>query len=199
MSIGGKMNGGNPKGERVKNDAYDTPEGTTRALIPILKKLEWPIGVWECACGSGRMARPLADAGYQVTGTDLVPRGYGMRLNYLNANTPQQPSVVTNPPFSLAEDFIVQTLVFLGIDYLALVLPLNFWCAKGRFNMRCKLPPALEMPHTWRLDTSGEKKPAMSSMWVIWHPRMLRANEGATITHPITSTEKHPGRYDDAT
>lgn len=187
--IGANMAGGNPKRGRRKNDWYPTPPGTTRALIPVLKESNWPKSIWECACGDGRMSQELSVAGFSVVSTDIAPRMYGKKLDLLTTTKPLGRSVVTNPPFKFADEFIVHLLGILGIEYVALILPMQFWNAKSRVAIFNQWRPALVLPMTWRIDNTGEGRPTMSNMWCVWAPN-LKPVRGFD---PLTTDERNPG------
>lgn len=104
-------------------DAYFTEPWVTRALIEAVEfgrpgEPRSAALVWEPACGDGRMARPLAHAGYTVIATDLAAdRGYGQGgVDFLDpgfGHSALAPAaIVTNPPFDLAVPFILRALQF---------------------------------------------------------------------------------------
>lgn len=71
--------------------------------------------VWEPACGQGHMSVPLAESFEQVFSTDIEDYGYGDgTLDFTFATAEDAPFavdwVITNPPFPLAEDFLLQAL-----------------------------------------------------------------------------------------
>jgi hypothetical protein len=191
-NIGAAMNGGN--GKREKGDEFfPTPEGTTRAALFWLIQAGFPKHVWECACGEGHISKVLTAAGYNVFSSNLTDRGYGrIGVNFLSQTKAFAPAVVTNPPFSLSDEFIVHALTVLGIEYLALLLPSGIFHAKDRVKLFRLHTPSLILPLTWRLDVTGQKRPTMNCSWYIWTPD-LPPIEGF---YPCVSEEKLPGRYD---
>jgi hypothetical protein len=90
---------------RTERDLYETPAWVTYALVPHLPRS--PHAVWEPACGSGKMALALANefAGVHTsdihTGTDF--------LTYENKR-PYADTIITNPPFGLATEFVERAL-----------------------------------------------------------------------------------------
>ena len=92
---------------RADNDYYPTPPFATEAL---LEREKFTGLIWECACGDGAISRVLEAHNYEVLSTDLIDRGCGegehdfLTSKYIAAN------IVTNPPFTLAEEFIKRAL-----------------------------------------------------------------------------------------
>lgn len=92
-------------------DLYETPEEATRALLaaePLRNR------VWEPACGRGAISRVLiTEGGCDVVSTDLVERGYGQGgVDFLMeyAAPANVETIVTNPPFKLADEFVRHAL-----------------------------------------------------------------------------------------
>lgn len=96
-----------------------------------------PTPIWECACGNGNLAHELIKNGYLVWATDLKDRGYGMHrdVDFLTAKQCGMSIILTNPPYSLANEFILHALDILpdGGLYIALM---NINCLSGieRYN-----------------------------------------------------------------
>jgi hypothetical protein len=122
--LGVAMTGGNPTIAREKSDYYQTPPACTTGIMDIeaahLKKHNVP--VWECACGEGAMAKIIQGYGFTVISTDLIDRGYGAQMDFLETYTaPDAPktAIITNPPFNLAPQFIEHALGTFKVPYLA--------------------------------------------------------------------------------
>lgn len=188
-NIGAALSGGNT-GSRARHDAdfYPTDPPTTRSILPYLA--DFPNEVWEFACGEGDMGRVLEAAGYRVVGTDLHFRGYGTQLDFLQTTKPLAKAAITNPPFNLADEIIEHARGFLGLEYLALILPLNFYSAKSRLRRYFEDPPTYVCPHTWRIDVTGAGRPTMNCMWVVWTP-----DENKQQFCPLHA-DKYAGRFD---
>lgn len=194
INIGAAMAGG--KAKRDKGDEFfPTPEGTIRALIPVLREIGWPNHVWECACGEGHISKQLVAADFIVSSTNLTDRGYGLRgADFLKQTSAAAPSIITNPPFSLADEFVVHAMTVLSIEHIALLLPSGIFHAQGRVKFFEMHPPSLILPCTWRIDVTGGGAPTMNVSWYVW-TSLLPPIRGY---RPLTSDEKHPGRYDAA-
>ena len=75
-----------------------------------------PHTIWECACGCGNLANVLILNGFRVYATDLKDRGYGIRgIDFLKEHESISPIILTNPPFSLANDFAEHALKILPV------------------------------------------------------------------------------------
>jgi hypothetical protein len=93
---------------RERDDFYPSPPEATAALLRV-ESFEGAI--WECACGDGAISEPLIEAGHTVVSTDLVARGYGESgVDFLMEWQRRAPNIVTNPPFKLAEQFVLHAL-----------------------------------------------------------------------------------------
>ena len=93
---------------RETHDFYPTWPAATRALLTVET---FDGAIWEPACGDGAMSREMIAAGYDVTSTDLIARGYGEPdRDFLMEWSPVAPNIVTNPPFRWAMEFIDRAL-----------------------------------------------------------------------------------------
>jgi len=109
------------KDKRIENDFYPTPEN---AIIPILKYLP-NTKIWEPACGDGAISKVLINNGFDVVSTDKNDYGYGITgIDFLNEEVKRASIMITNPPFSLLNEFIFRAYL-LGIDEFFLLAPLD--------------------------------------------------------------------------
>lgn len=92
---------------RPVGDWYPTPP---EATIALLEREKFTGTIWEPACGDGAMSKVMVDAGYEVISTDLYDRGYGVSGEDFLFSTRTADNVVTNPPFTLGEEFIWKAL-----------------------------------------------------------------------------------------
>ena len=102
---GGNIAGGNPKRGRVEKDFYATPEIATRKL---LECEDFTGKILEPACGMGHISRILGEL-YEVISFDIEDRGYGGKQDFLLFEEFVD-NVVTNPPFSLFQEFAEHSL-----------------------------------------------------------------------------------------
>lgn len=174
------------KWERKPADLYPTPVDGTESLIPVLKAMKRPDGtpikrIWEPACGDGRLARVLEWHGFEVVASDIREYpGYGVGgLDFLNDDPAEKwgwdlgeiDAIITNPPFSLAEEFIRKSLSI--TPNVAMLLKQTFWNVGGRSRgLWFDHMPDLELKLTWRLaflESERGKSPLMDCMWNVWN------------------------------
>lgn len=82
--------------------------------------------IWECACGNGNLAKILVSYSYNTIATDIKDRGYGAtgeHHDFLKSHFGLARHILTNPPYSLATEFIEHALDILpeGGLYIALM------------------------------------------------------------------------------
>lgn len=96
-------------------DDFQTPPYALDPILPLIHK-EWTI--WECAAGKGMMVEALRAKGFKTIGTDIA-EGY----DFLSWEPPEWDCVVTNPPYSLKDQF-VRRCYRLGKPF-AMLMPLT--------------------------------------------------------------------------
>jgi hypothetical protein len=155
---------------------YPTPSYATEAL---LEQVKFTGNVWEPACGKGDMAKTLRAAGYSVTATDLHDRGFGRSgIDFLEEKGPKSSdNIITNPPFSLAEDFVRVGLVK-SRRKLALFLRLAFLESMGRYEDIFTCTPLAKvivfsqrvtlMPPIRRANGKMKATSATAYAWFVW-------------------------------
>lgn len=164
--IGSRICGGNTAFSRSKSDFYPTPAEVTQALVDYLC-IPRDAVIWEPACGEGHMVDVLEGNGYAVKATDIQTG-----TDFLETKVNTASWIITNPPFSLAEQFIRKCADF-GVPF-ALLLKSQYWHAAKRVALFNDIPPAFVLPLTWRPDflfkTRGKGAPLMDVIWCIWIP-----------------------------
>ena len=79
--------------------------------------------IWECACGKGNLAKVLIENNFMVVATDIKDRGFGYPRNVDFLKTgPMGRIILTNPPYSLATEFIEHALEILPEEGLYIAL-----------------------------------------------------------------------------
>lgn len=162
---------------------YKTPVEATRSLIAIEGR-SLPQMIWEPACGDGAMVFPLVESGRTVFASDIVDRGFGHVLDFMTAeHHPVSPcrAVVTNPPFSLAQEFVDKAFSLPNIHYVALLLRLAWLESARRKEWFASNPPARihvssrRLPMMHREGYEGKKSTStLAHAWFIW----LRGHDG---------------------
>jgi hypothetical protein len=155
---------------RAKDDAYMTPAWCTLAVCPHIEKRAKYI--WEPACGSGKMESALLSYGFRVAATDIAT-GNDF-LDYVNiSNDAWIQAIVTNPPFSRAEDFIVQALALMKPQQglVAMLLRCDYDHAKTRRYLfgDCKaFAKKLVLTRRIRWIEGSTGSPSFNHAWFIW-------------------------------
>lgn len=111
--------------EERGNDLYETPAVATLALARAEKL---PHHIWECACGHGAMVKVLRSLGHTVWASDIIDYG-GLQHETVDFLSVKQAridteAIVTNPPFSLAAQFVEHALCL--APTVMMLLRLNF-------------------------------------------------------------------------
>ena len=149
---------------RQKDDFYPTPAYVTQAL---LDNYRFTGEIWEPACGDGRMSKILEQYYSKVESSDLINRGYGTAGVDFLASSREVDNIITNPPFNLAFEFIVQGLR-LSRRCLALLLPIRYLTGKRRAKLYHEFPPAKVIVIPNKVDFLGFGSPAMEFAWFVW-------------------------------
>jgi hypothetical protein len=111
--------------EREQHDYYATEP---KALELLLDLETFNNRIWEPACGEGHLSEVFKKRGYNVISSDLIDRGYGKVLDFLQVEKPFKGDIITNPPYKYAEQFVEKALeliepgnkvaMFMGIQFL---------------------------------------------------------------------------------
>jgi len=106
-------------GQRKKSDFYETPYSITKQLLEV-EYFNSPI--LEPACGKGAIVKMLS--GKVIS--------YDVKKDFLK-ETKKYPCIITNPPFSLAFEFIIKAKE-IATKKFAFLLPLSYLHGKKRFD-----------------------------------------------------------------
>ncbi len=190
-------------------DLYETPAPATHALLAAEQFGDGAI--WEIANGRGAISRVLRGAGYRVVATDLVDYGIedaagGVDFLAQTSAPDGVTTILTNPPFMHADEFVRHALAL--VPRAVFLLRLAFLAGVGRSDIleggqlarvyvfRNRLP----MLHRDGWDGPRTTSSAMDLAWFLWSrdhrgPTELRRiswTEEATDLSPRLSTEKAP-------
>lgn len=119
--------------ERQTEDYYAT---SPVAIDKLAKAFDIPHKVWECACGGGHLAERLKQLGHDVVSTDLVDRGYGADgVDFLlQSDDFGVDSILTNPPYKLATEFVEHAIHLMGDRPVIMLLKTTALEGKSRFE-----------------------------------------------------------------
>ncbi len=88
------------------------------ALEPLYKYLISGSVIWECAAGKGNLVDELKEKDFEVIATDILTGG-----NFMNYEPEHYDYIITNPPYSLKQQFL-ERAYSLGKPF-AFLLPLT--------------------------------------------------------------------------
>lgn len=182
---GGKLAGGNPEHGRVDNDYYATDP---KAVEMLLRQYEFNGNkMLEPCVGGGHIANAVKTfVGYEdveVTGIDLIDRGHPNTIvaDFLEwSNGEKYDFIISNPPYSLAQEFIEHGLELLVPNgQMAMFLKIQFLEGQKRKFFFEDNPPRYiyvfrNRMATWNngqsVDPNTGKKWAttMCHAWFIW-------------------------------
>ena len=121
---GKNFSANNATGKRRKSDFYETPYSITEHLLRA-EYFDFDLTICEPACGKNAITKVLQTKWNHVT-------AYDIEKNFL-FDTNEYDYIITNPPFSLAYEFI-QKAKFLTRKKFAFLLPLSYLHGKKRFD-----------------------------------------------------------------
>jgi len=159
-------------------DDFPTPPWATRGLIEHILNDKKSLALMTClepACGAGHMAKVLKEYFGDVKAADAYSYGYGPIRDFLTypyeANAVDW--VITNPPFRLAEEFVLRSLKVArrGVAILARTVFLE---SSGRYNAIFKEHPPTKFAQfvervpmiKGRLDRKATT--ATGYAWLVW-------------------------------
>jgi hypothetical protein len=190
---GNKIAGGNPENDRVENDFYATnPE----AVKMLLEKYEI-VGknILEPCVGNGSIVDALKyfyGDQKDITCIDIIDRGYPETIihDFLTYETnTKYDAIITNPPYSLASEFIYKSLELLKTKgVLIMFLKIQFLEGIKRKNLFKKYPPKYIYVFRKRMSTfnNGNKlNPKTNKPWVTTFCNAWFIWEKGSITEPI--------------
>ena len=129
---------------REDSDNYKTPEWLSEAIIDVhFQNPPWlksrPYRMLEPACGDGAIANILekkvpSHIAHELDCVDIRDTGYGVVRNFLEMPAdPTYDLVLTNPPYSLAKEYVDHGRKFLRKGgWLFLLLRCNFFGSQKR-------------------------------------------------------------------
>lgn len=157
--------------ERERDDYYATEPKAVELLLDLEK---FNSNILEPCCGEGHISEVLKQAGYNVTSSDLIDRGYGKvksLFDYEHFNG----DIITNPPYKLALDCVKKSLDIVDDGHkVAMFLKIQFLESKARKEFFEQCPPKVVYVASGRLscakngDFNQYGGKGMSYCWFIW-------------------------------
>ena len=164
--------------ERESNDFYATDPMAIDKLVGVMSL---PSKIWECACGLGHLSEELKSFGFKVVSTDLVDRGYGDVVDFLQTKDIPEgcTCILTNPPYKYALDFIKHSLDLLPENGLCIMfLKTTFLEGQKRYDeLFSKNPPHYVLQFSRRVLCAKNEEfqrmkdgggSAVSYAWFVW-------------------------------
>lgn len=187
-------------------DDFPTPPWATRALLehvlPEYRSLFPELTCLEPACGAGHMGKVLMEYFGEVSCTDIHDYGYGLQGDFLRQSIEPESYdwIITNPPFRLAEEFVVKSLRIArrGVAILARTV---FIESKGRYeNLFRDRPPAKFAQFAERVPmVKGRLDPkattATGYCWLVWETA-CKAEPRLVWIPPCRRTLERSGDYE---
>lgn len=160
---------------RVESDYYPTPAWCVHRL---LEAVRLPGGAWlEPCAGDGAVVRAVVRADVQWTTYDIRPESSAQNIGDFLSVRPRvllwEPEVVspwasvclTNPPYSLAMEFVQHAMKHAHVT--AMLLRLNFLGSEGRAQFFRAHPPSVYvLPN--RPSFVGGRTDACEYAWFVW-------------------------------
>lgn len=166
--------------EREANDFYAT---SPVALEKLLEKESFN-NVWEICCGTGHLSEVLKKHGIHGKSSDLIDRGYGEVMDFLEHNIEWNGDIITNPPYKQSIEIIYKALDTLQDGRrLAMFFPQRYLSSKIRYKLFTKYPPQFVYAFSGRVgcalngDFGTKSSSAVDYLWIIWQ----KGFEGETI------------------
>ena len=184
---GGQLAGGNSATTRVEHDFYATdPETLKMFLYEFWKENTFGGSILEPACGQGHISKTLKELlpSFDIVSTDLIDRGYGIGgIDFLKHDYKRTfDTVITNPPFSLAKEFIERGLE-VSDRYVIMLCKIQLLEGVKRKDMFVNTPLKHVYVHTTRqatwkdgnpTDNNGRKwATTMCLAWFVWDKKYV--------------------------
>ncbi len=191
-----RISGGNSARGRRQSDLYPTPPEVTVALLQFLN-LPKNTTIWEPAAGEGDMLETIRACGYgRSFGTDISEGFDFLSPDVFKRLLTGFDWIITNPPFSLAEDFIRRAAK--NEKPFAMLLKSQYWHASKRMALFEEIPPSYILPLAWRPDFFFKERengnggsPLMDVMWCVWLTPWMRNVQ--TIYRPLPRPPQKEG------
>lgn len=169
-----------PSGKRRPLDDYPTPDWVVRAIAPHVAGTR----VLDPCCGAGAILDVFAERGAVVAGIEIAEeraeearaKGHNVvAANALDGEWPQADLIITNPPFSLAQEFAEKALASVARGgTVALLLRLGFLEGKKRLGFHRAHGSSVYVLSSRPSFTGNGKTDASAYGWFLWGARHSR-------------------------
>jgi len=164
--------------ERVEGDRYFTETWVTQALLDAVRFRGW---IWEPACGRGDMVKILEEYGYAISASDIAGDSLGCttahKIEFLTGRMEvdlnDEFSIVTNPPYIMAEEFIRRSLELTkhAGGMVAMLMRNEYDCAASRrdlFERDCFAAKLVLTRRPRWVDDRHSASPRHNFAWYLW-------------------------------
>lgn len=186
-------------------DDFPTPPWATRALVEHVISEKRALAGMTClepACGVGHMSKVLKEYFDSVDDADVYGYGYGKIRDFLKYPYADggYDWVITNPPFRLAEDFVLRALKVARVG-VAILARTVFLESAGRYKAIFQTTPPAKFAQfvervpmvKGRLDKSATT--ATGYCWLVWDKPVIGVAHVVWIP-PCRRDLERPGDYD---
>ena len=168
------MSATNRGGSKEVNEAYFTPDWLCSAIIPYIKPwMPQKPRVLEPACGRGSVSDAAKTLlGASVDSVDIVDYGYPSTIvgDFLElVPVPAYDLIISNPPYSLAQDFVEHAMKFRRDDksVVAMLLRVSFLGSQKRASwLRANTPSIYVTPR--RPCFVNGRSDSAEYAWFVW-------------------------------
>ena len=189
-------------------DDFPTPPWATRALLEHVFGGDPAVADMSClepACGAGHMSKVLEGYFHSVESSDVLDYGFGRKIDFFDYETTsnQYDWLITNPPFRLAEEFILKGLSITRIG-VAILARTVFLESSGRYKAIFSTKPPTKFAQfvervpmvKGRLDKAATT--ATGYCWLVWDKRVSGSPELVWIP-PCRKVLERDGDYINST
>jgi hypothetical protein len=158
---------------RSAYDRYETPDYTIKSLLDNHEIK--PGKILECSCGNGNIQRLLP---YKSIGIDIDGNvGPNITGDYLQLECKGYNTIISNPPYNMAMEFLKKALDDINIDgEVIFLLRLNFLGSKKRSAFFKEHPPSKIYILSKRPSFNNKGTDATEYAWFVWNKIKLDNN-----------------------
>ena len=179
-SVFAQLGASNHSSEERQNEGYYATDPEAAQWLLRIEDIPKDKPIWECAAGARHLADVFENAGYKVIATDIVKRAENVQvedfLMFRGNNFCFDGSIITNPPYRYAEQFVTHALTNTAPgNKVCMFLRLNFLEGKRRKELFRIFPPIRVWVSSSRIQCAknadfGKYKGGSASAfaWFVW-------------------------------